>query len=151
MITRFIQFSILLGLLLVGITAHAQSGVSREIGPNYQGGTRGLLSLTEKEVNDALRNGDVASIAYHFDENVEITLPNKSGSFSKMQAQFVMKEFFNGNAVTSFAHRHASVSTDKTSRYTIAEYGTAKGVFEVKITYKNKNGNFKINSIQVMQ
>ena len=147
MITRFIQFSILLGLLLVGTTAIAQ----REIGTTNQIATRGVLSSTEREVNAAFMNADVASIAYHFDENVEIALPNKNGTFSKMQAQFVLKEFFNGNPVNSFVHRHANVSTDKTSRYTIGAYTTSKGTFEVKVTYKNKNGSYKINSIQVMQ
>lgn len=156
MFTRFIQFCILCGLFLVGIAVHAQPpGASRSVGANpTQGGkTRGIseLTRTEIDVNNAFRNSESATVSYYFDDHVEITLPNRTGNFSKMQAQYVMKEFVNNNPSTSYVHRHVNESSDKATRYTIGDYSTSKGVYEVKVTYKNKNGGYRISSIQVMQ
>ena len=42
----------------------------------------------------ALRSGNAAELSKFFDDNVEVTLPVKSDSYSKAQAQVIIKDFF---------------------------------------------------------
>ena len=46
------------------------------------------------EVIGALRSGNSSELSKYFDENVELTLPDKSDSYSKAQAQLIVKDFF---------------------------------------------------------
>src|ERR1043166_5671417 len=55
-----------------------------------------------EEVIGALRSGNSAELSKYFDDNVEVTLPVKSDSYSKAQAQVIMKDFFSNNDVKGF-------------------------------------------------
>ena len=53
-----------------------------------------LLSSFEEqkgidEVINALRSGSSSQLSVYFDDNVELTLPDKSDSYSKAQAQLI--------------------------------------------------------------
>ena len=51
------------------------------------------------EVISALRSGNSSQLSAYFDDNVELTLPDKSDSYSKAQAQLIVKDFFGNNGV----------------------------------------------------
>jgi Domain of unknown function (DUF4783) len=51
------------------------------------------------EVVAALKNGDATAVARHFDNTVEITIPDKSNNYSKSQAEMVLKDFFSTNGL----------------------------------------------------
>ena len=46
------------------------------------------------EVVGALKSGNATELAKYLDDNVELTLPEKSDSYSKAQAQVIIKDFF---------------------------------------------------------
>ena len=46
------------------------------------------------EVIGALRSGNSSELAKYFDDNVELTIPDKSDNYSKAQAQLIVKDFF---------------------------------------------------------
>ncbi len=78
-----------------------------------------FLSLTSfnrsssvDEVVNALRLGNAAEVARHFDARVELTLPDKAGSYSKAQAEMILKDFFAGNAVKGFKVKHKGENKD---------------------------------------
>ncbi len=58
------------------------------------------ISFTE--VINAIKSGNAAEVAKYFDSTVELTLPEKSSSFSKSQAQLVLRDFFNQNPGKKF-------------------------------------------------
>jgi len=45
------------------------------------------------EVIAAMKTGNASSVAKYFDNNVEISMPDKSNSYSKSQAELVLKDF----------------------------------------------------------
>ena len=58
------------------------------------------------EVISAMKSGNSAGIARFFDNTIEINMPDKSNSYSKSQAELVLKDFFNSNTVKGFGVKH---------------------------------------------
>lgn len=50
----------------------------------------------------AIRSGNVNQLSSFFDARVDITLPDKSDTYSKSQAEMVIGDFFNTNGVQNF-------------------------------------------------
>ena len=53
-----------------------------------------FISLSFTEVVKAIKSGNSAEVSKFFDNTVEITLPEKSNSYSKSQAELVLRDFF---------------------------------------------------------
>src|ERR1700712_4766017 len=50
----------------------------------------------------AIRTGNVNQLSPYFDARVDISLPDKSDTYSKTQAEMVLGDFFNTNGVQNF-------------------------------------------------
>ncbi|MFZ4058485.1 MAG: DUF4783 domain-containing protein [Ferruginibacter sp.] len=87
----------------------------------------------------AMRSGSAAQVAKFFDSNVEITTPDKSNSYSKSQAEMVLKDFFDTNPVKSFEIIHKGESAG--SQYCIGTLQTKTGVYRTTIFMKQKGEN----------
>lgn len=88
-----------------------------------------LVSLPE--IISALKSGNALELSKYFDKTVEITLPEKSNSYSKSQASIVLRDFFNNNQVKDFKVIHQSQKED--SEFCIGTLVTGKGSFRVTI------------------
>jgi hypothetical protein len=88
------------------------------------------------EVVTAMKNGDAAMIAKHFDNTVEITMPDKSNSYSKNQAEIVLRDFFSTNTVKSFEVIHKGENAG--SQYCIGTLVTKNGSFRTTVFMKQK-------------
>lgn len=96
----------------------------------------GSLSFTE--VVSAIKAGNSAGVAKYFDNTVEISLPGKSNSYSKSQAELVLHDFFAANEVKDFEVLHKSDSPG--SQYCIGNLQTNNGTFRTTIFIK-RTGN----------
>ncbi|MEO7800549.1 MAG: DUF4783 domain-containing protein [Ginsengibacter sp.] len=98
-----------------------------------------LSSFTVQSVSEivhALNTGNAALVSKFFDKTVEISLPDKSSSYSKSQAELILKDFFSTNGVTRFALIHTG---DKLgSQYCIGSLQTHNGTFRTTIYLKQK-------------
>ncbi len=93
-----------------------------------------MISFTE--VVTAIKSGKATEVANYFDNTVEITLPEKSNSYSKSQAELVLYHFFNKNTVSNFEVIHQSESAG--SQYCIGNLITNNGNFRTTIYMKQK-------------
>ncbi len=98
------------------------------------------------QVISALRTGNAAELAKYFDEAVDITLPDKSDSYSKAQAQLIVKDFFTNNSVQGFELRHKGDSPG--GHYCSGTLRTATGNFRTNVFMKNKNGKELLKEIR---
>lgn len=98
------------------------------------------------EVIGALRSGNSAQLAGYFDENVELTLPDKSDSYSKAQAQLIVKDFFSNNGVKGFDLKHKGDSPS--GHFCIGTLQTNAGNFRTNIFMKIKNGKEVVKEIR---
>jgi hypothetical protein len=105
----------------------------------------GLQSSID-EVIGALRSGNSAELSKYFDESVELTLPDKSDSYSKAQAQLIVKDFFGNNGVKGFDLKHKGDSPG--GHFCIGTLQTSAGNFRTNVFMKNKGGREVIKEIR---
>lgn len=94
----------------------------------------------------ALRTGSSSELSRYFDDNVDITLPDKSDSYSKAQAQLIVKDFFGNNGVKGFELRHKGDSPG--GHYCSGTLQTSAGNFRTNVFMKNKNGKEVLKEIR---
>ncbi len=98
------------------------------------------------EVINALRAGNATELSRHFDDNVEITLPDKSDSYSKAQAQLIVKDFFANNGVKGFELKHKGTSPG--GNFAIGTLQTNAGNFRTNIFMRSRNGKDVVKEIR---
>ena len=109
-----------------------------------------LASFTKQNSIDsvigALRSGNSNELAKYFDENIELTLPDKSDSYSKAQAQLIVKDFFGNNGVKTFELKHKGDSPG--GHFCIGTLQTNAGNFRTNVFMKTKNGKEVVKEIR---
>lgn len=93
-------------------------------------------AISIDEVVNAMRSGNATAMAVYFDNTVEITLPEKGNSYSKSQAEMVLKDFFNNNPVKGFTVIHKGQNAGY--QYCIGTLLTKNGSFRTTIQMKQK-------------
>lgn len=99
------------------------------------------LMVNIDEVVGALKTGNVSQIAKYFDNTIEISMPDKSNSYSKTQAEIILKDFFTNNPVKSFTIIHKGENAG--SQFCIGTLSTKNGVFRTTVFMKQK-GNAQL-------
>ena len=102
-----------------------------------------------EQIINAIKSGDSTEVAKYFDSTVEITLPDKSNSYSKRQAELVLREFFKNNSVKNFKMIHQGENAG--SQYCIGNLTTANGIFRTTIYTKQKGQNQLIQELRFEQ
>jgi hypothetical protein len=97
-------------------------------------------------VISALRSGNATELAKYFDDNVELTLPVKSDSYSKAQAQVIIKDFFSNNGVKTFELKHKGDSPG--GHYCIGTLQTKSGNFRAHVFMKSKGNKDVLKEIR---
>jgi Domain of unknown function (DUF4783) len=101
---------------------------------------------TIDEVIGSLRTGDAEGLSKHFDETIQLTLPVKSDSYSKAQAQVILKDFFGNNAVKGFELKHKGDAPG--GHYCIGTLQTKSGNFRAHVFLKEKGGKEVVKEIR---
>ena len=98
------------------------------------------------EVIDALQNGDATELAKFFDDNVELTLPEKSDNYGKAQALLILKDFFSNNAVKSFEVKHKGEQAG--GQFCIGTLQTKAGNYRTTVFMKMKGKKQVVKEIR---
>ena len=88
------------------------------------------------DVIGAMKTGNATQVAKFFDTNIEISVNDKSNSYSKSQGELVFKDFFTTNVVKSFDVIHKGENAG--SQYCIGTLVTKGGTFRATIFMKQK-------------
>lgn len=99
------------------------------------------------EVIGAIRSGNASELSKYFDDNVELTLPDKSDNYSKAQAQVIVKDFFTNNKVKGFDLKHKSGDTPG-GHFCIGTLQTSAGNFRTNVFMKIKAGKEVVKEIR---
>ena len=105
-----------------------------------------LQSSNIDAVIGALRSGNSSELAKYFDDNVELTVPDKSDNYSKAQAQLIVRDFFSNNGVKGFNLEHKGDSPG--GHYCIGTLQTNTGKFRTNVFMKTKDGKEVIKDIR---
>lgn len=95
-----------------------------------------FIPVSFTEIINAIKAGNSAEVAKFFDNTVEISFPGKTNSYTKIQAEQVLSDFFKNNPVKNFEVIHQSENAG--SQYCIGNLRTGSGVFRTTIYMKQK-------------
>lgn len=98
------------------------------------------------DVVNALRTGNANEVAKYIDENVELSLPDKSDSYSKAQAVMILKDFFSNNAVLGFETKHTGDNGG--NQFCIGTLRTKSGDYRTTVFMKTKSGRQSVKEIR---
>jgi len=97
------------------------------------------------EVIASMKAGNATDIARFFDNTVEINTPDKSSSYSKSQAELVLKDFFSTNTVKTFTLDHKGENAG--SQYCIGTLITKNAVYRTTVFMKLKGDKQLLQTI----
>lgn len=100
-----------------------------------------------ENLSKAFNANNPTEISQYFAGNIDLSIDNNEGTFSKQQASRILEDFFNKNKVISFKTGHSGSSNDRT-QYSIAKLKTSKNVWSVYILI---NSESKITQLQIEQ
>ncbi len=107
----------------------------------------GLLGNSLDAISLAIQTGNAKEVAKYFDNTVSITIYNGENSYSKAQAEMVLKDFFSKNPPVSFNIIHKGNSTEG-SQYGIGTLITKSGTFRTYVYIKKKGTTYFIQEIR---
>lgn len=99
-----------------------------------------------EEIIASLKTGNVSQIVKYFDTTVEITLPDKSNSYSKSQGEMILRDFFTNSPVKSFDVIHKGENSG--SEYCIGTLVTKTGTYRTTVFMKQKGDRQTIQEIR---
>lgn len=98
-----------------------------------------------EDVISALKTGNATELSRYVDDNMEISLPGKTDTYSRAQAVMILQDFFNNNGVKSFEVKHKGDNND--SQFCIGTLLTRAGNYRTTVFMKSKNGRQVVKTI----
>ncbi len=107
-----------------------------------------VFAQTPEALIASMKSGNAAGVAKHFEQNIEMTLLKNSGTFSKTQAEGILKDFFAKRGVRGFDVNHQGTSPEG-ARYYVGTLNTAAGSYSAYLFGKQNGGVFLIRELRV--
>mgnify|MGYP002777220605 FL=1 len=104
------------------------------------------FTMQKDEIVSALKSGNVEKMSPYFDQMIDITLPGKSNSYSKGQAELVLKDFFNMNRVKNFEVQHSG--SNPSSNFIIGKLTTSNGDFRTTVYMRQRGDKLMVQGIE---
>ena len=99
------------------------------------------------DVIRSLRSGNAQELARYVDDNIEISFPGKSDSYSKSQAIMVLKDFFTTNqGVKGFEVQFKGENSG--NQYCVGKLLTNSGTYRTTVFMKSKEGKQVVKEIR---
>lgn len=109
-----------------------------------------LLSLTvfgqEQKLETAFKQADISFIKAHLNQKIEIIVEDDTKVYSNQEASAFLDTFFKKYPVADFKIIHKGNSKEGNS-FAVATYTSKQKNFRTTVTFKNEQGDFRINSL----
>jgi len=99
------------------------------------------------EIVQLISKGNSHDLARHFNNTIQLILPDDEGRYSRTQAELIVKEFFTKYPPKSFTLSHQGASSDG-SRYFIGVYKTENDSFQAYFLLKQVNGQELLHQLR---
>ncbi|HUS02998.1 MAG TPA: DUF4783 domain-containing protein [Chitinophagaceae bacterium] len=103
--------------------------------------------ISVDEVINAIKSGSASQLSRYFDNTIEITFTDKSNTYSKSQAELVLKDFFNHNEVTGFEVVHKGVNPGV--QFLTGTLDTKNGEYRTTIYMKQKGDKQLLQELRI--
>jgi hypothetical protein len=100
-----------------------------------------------KDIEQGLQQGNLEKINKHFSGNVSVSIANHSSSYSKAQAQMVIKDFFDQHQIKSFKLLHNG-NTDN-AYFFVGILTTNRGTYRATVYLKRTQSAVSIHDLSL--
>jgi hypothetical protein len=100
------------------------------------------------DVIASMRYGNAGVVAKYFNSNVELTLLENEGVYSKQQAEIMLRNFFAQYPAKNIMIQHRG-SSAQAAKYAIAIYEANNGKFRVYIFMKDSGAGLMIHELRI--
>jgi len=108
-------------------------------------------SLAAQDVNSkitlAIKSSSATELAKYFNNSIDLTIPGSEGTYSKVQAEQIVKSFFVKYPPVSFTINHQGKSNDG-SIYAIGTYKSSSLSFRTYYLAKQISGQLLIHQLK---
>ncbi|MBM3436388.1 MAG: DUF4783 domain-containing protein [Bacteroidetes bacterium] len=101
-----------------------------------------------KEVIGAIKAMDAKKMATHFGTSLDLEISGISGTYSKTQAEGIMRDFFKKSPAKTFTVNHEGSSNDG-SEFIIGTYLTSSKSYRVYVLMKKESEQLLIRQLQI--
>lgn len=102
---------------------------------------------TSETIHSAIKLGNYKELSKLFDTKVELTIAAKEASYSRAQAELIVKDFFAKDKVTNYQVIHRGKSPDG-AQYAIGKLTTSKNTYRTYVLTKDVNGTLRIQQLR---
>jgi hypothetical protein len=102
--------------------------------PLYKPDERALYTVDE--ITSAMRIGNAGQLSRYLDNRVDISLPDKSDTYSRIQAEMIIRDFFSTNGVRNFTVKRKG--TNGASEFCVGVLQTRNGDYRTTFFIKQK-------------
>ncbi|MCK7558902.1 DUF4783 domain-containing protein [Chitinophaga sedimenti] len=99
------------------------------------------------DVVGAIKKSDAAGLSRYMDNSIDITIGGKSASYSKAQAEIILKDFFGKNQVKTVEVIH-KVESGNGSVMAVANVASGGGNYRTTIYLMKKGNNTVLNELK---
>ena len=97
-------------------------------------------------VRVAIKTGSSKELAKYFESTVELNFDGEKSSYSRSQAEFVLRDFFKNYPPVDFEYIHQGKSAQDL-RYVIGKYSITGGSYRIWVLFKKSNDIFFVDTI----
>ena len=97
-------------------------------------------------IRDALKSGSSRELSKYLNNSVEISIDGEKASYSRNQAEFVLRDFFTKYPPKDFRYVHQGSSKEGV-KYTIGTFVHERGEFRIVMLIKQFGGNYLVDQI----
>lgn len=105
---------------------------------------------TINKIKDAIKIGSAKEISQHFHQTIDVTIEGEINNYSKTQAEYVLKEFFQKFPPSSFLIVHQGASKAGMP-YAIGQYTSGDDTFRVWLRIKKNEDSYLIHEISFIK
>ncbi|GGC69965.1 hypothetical protein GCM10011387_24240 [Pedobacter quisquiliarum] len=100
------------------------------------------------DVSGHFRNGNSKEIAKYFNASVELNIASETDTYSKAQAEQILRDFFNKNMPVNSSVIHL-INTNPNYQIGILSVLTKTVKYRVTVTFKKTSGDFLITELRI--
>lgn len=100
------------------------------------------------DIASSIKSANTKELSKFFSSTVSMTLLNDDGVYSRVQAEIILRDFFNRNTPTSVTVAHR-LDSNPNFRYVVLNLETAKDNFRVSYKLTNSDSRFSITEFRI--
>jgi len=114
----------------------------------------GILDAHAQDVfapmKDAIKTGNAKEVTKFFNGSVDMNLNGEASTYSKAQAEFVLRDFFKKFPASDFRIQHTGASKGGL-QFALGKYASNTDNFDVVIRVKEVDGTYLIHEINFVK